>query len=287
MCKPTEGYIDAQLQERYAIFRQKSEFKKPYLEKGFPEMEYGKENPPDPDPEPWPPDPDPNPGPDPGPDPGPGPKPKPWPDPGPEPKPYPPIPPWPPFPDDEDKEKKKRKRGEDVGGCICGWDPLVCGGDDTDDTVDPGGTANLQISGGCGPYTWTVEGTGFSISQSEDWYKWETTLSADDDACGTATVTVEDACGDTCTFEIASTVGEWEYEESKASCPGCSFGYGCTTYPDYDNKTSRFQCSNWCYYCQEGSSCQGVGGCGCTPAQGCGEGQSLTCIFYATWTWVC
>ncbi len=48
--------------------------------------------------------------------------------------------------------------------CDCGSsNPLVFDSAVTDDTIAPGGTSAVGISGGCPPYTWSVSGTGYTI----------------------------------------------------------------------------------------------------------------------------
>jgi len=70
--------------------------------------------------------------------------------------------------------------------------------------------AGVYVTGGLGPYDWSVSGTGFSmLNASTDGVG--NTLLADDTACGTATITVTDYCGDTTTGYVRCTAdSHWE-----------------------------------------------------------------------------
>lgn len=80
--------------------------------------------------------------------------------------------------------------------------------DDSDDTIDREGTANVIITGGCTSYSWSVSGTGFSFANATTLAR-VNTLIADETACGTASITVTDDCGTTVTGEVRCTEGEW------------------------------------------------------------------------------
>ncbi len=86
-------------------------------------------------------------------------------------------------------------------GCVEIRVPCECGGDETpvawdygssDATIVRNGTATVVVTPGTGPYTWAVSGTGFSIPATTSGPT--NTLSADGTACGSATITVTDAC---------------------------------------------------------------------------------------------
>jgi len=68
----------------------------------------------------------------------------------------------------------------------------------------------------CPPFNWNVSGTGFHFYGVAGPTTGETeeeleiiTLYADNNACGTATITVTDSCGDTSTAYIRCTTGKW------------------------------------------------------------------------------
>ena len=60
---------------------------------------------------------------------------------------------------------------------------------------------------GLGPYTWSVAGTGFSIPATTDGV--HNVVSADNTACGPATITVTDYCGDSATGYVRCDTGFW------------------------------------------------------------------------------
>jgi len=92
--------------------------------------------------------------------------------------------------------------------CDCETKPDVAYDDDnSDDTIDRNGTATIVVKDGCPPFSWSVSGTGFSIPASSEGRT--NILSADDTACGTATITVTDHCGDSCSGYVRGTEGQW------------------------------------------------------------------------------
>lgn len=102
--------------------------------------------------------------------------------------------------------------------------------DNTPATIDPGGWIYVYLAESCGPYTWEVSGTGYSLTynQTEDGIN---ILTAASGTCGVdidafATITVTDLCGNTATAIIRSTGGQWVYTGRKS---GQSFStcYSC------------------------------------------------------------
>jgi len=92
--------------------------------------------------------------------------------------------------------------------CVCEETPNVAYDDaNSDDTIDRNGTATIVVKDGCPPFSWSVSGTGFSIPASSEGRT--NILSADDTACGTATITVTDHCGDSCSGYVRGTEGQW------------------------------------------------------------------------------
>lgn len=106
--------------------------------------------------------------------------------------------------------------------CECiGSDPDVYS---TDEEVARLGTENMWVDSGglaCPPFTWTVSGTGFSLSKATTDSDMEiNVLSADGTACGSATITVTDACGRTAIGYVRCTTGEWCYGSvASQDCP--------------------------------------------------------------------
>jgi hypothetical protein len=94
------------------------------------------------------------------------------------------------------------------GGCDCegfGWDYETSAVQ-----VNPGNECIVAVTGGphCGPFTWSVSGTGFSLEATETDSP-ANVLVADETACGTATITVTSCNGGTATGVVLSTEGQW------------------------------------------------------------------------------
>ena len=96
-------------------------------------------------------------------------------------------------------------------------------------TIGQSSEAAITVDDGCPPFSWSVAGTGYSFAQTKTQSR-SNTLITDGDACGTATITVTDDCGDTATGYVRGTTGEWiEKEEMYAYCPAGLFVSGqCT-----------------------------------------------------------
>ena len=104
----------------------------------------------------------------------------------------------------------------------------------TPDTIAPGGAISIYVAGGCGPYSWSVVGTGYTLDNAttED----GTVVNGLNSASGTcgvnygpfATVTVTDNCGDSVEFTIRSTGGSWDFGSVCDACPRPA-GNECTT----------------------------------------------------------
>jgi hypothetical protein len=112
---------------------------------------------------------------------------------------------------------------EIVGSVTCEQLPLM-----TYDWANSGQTCGrpdnvfIQISGGTPPYIWDISGTGFSI-QSVQTYGITNTVYASSAACGTATITIEDACGTQVDGSIRCTAsGVWvEIERASNGDTAC------------------------------------------------------------------
>lgn len=81
------------------------------------------------------------------------------------------------------------------------------------DTVARSATVNIGILYGVAPYDWVVAGVDFTVGSAST-SGVTNTLSAGATACGTATITVTDACGDTATGYVRCTTGTWTEIES-------------------------------------------------------------------------
>lgn len=96
-------------------------------------------------------------------------------------------------------------------------------------TVAREADATITVLGGCGDFTWSVAGTGFSFNSATTTDR-TNTLSADATACGTATITVTDACGTEITGYVRCTTGTWVQKSSTCGLTGTGTVYtsGCT-----------------------------------------------------------
>lgn len=82
----------------------------------------------------------------------------------------------------------------------------------TSGTIERNGYVDLALDSGCAPcspYTWSVSGKGFSLTNAVT----ETPsnrLRASSISCGVASVVVQDACGAMASVKVRSTYGHWE-----------------------------------------------------------------------------
>ncbi|MCK4826426.1 hypothetical protein KA005_62360, partial [bacterium] len=75
-------------------------------------------------------------------------------------------------------------------------------------TIGQSTEAAITVDDGCGPFSWSVSGTGFSFAQPNTTSR-SNTLITDGSACGSATITVTDDCGDTAEGVVRCTTGSW------------------------------------------------------------------------------
>ena len=80
------------------------------------------------------------------------------------------------------------------------------------DEINPGGSISISIIGNCPPYTWEVNGKGYSI-ESPVTQEGSNTVNSTEDACGSVTISVGDSCGEKLTEKStakSSTNGWWK-----------------------------------------------------------------------------
>ena len=143
------------------------------------------------------------------------------------------------------------------------------------ETLARNNSGPVAVLGGRSPYSWTVSGTGFSIISPT--VGKSTTLTADGTACGSATITDTDACGETVTGYVREpTFGNWINKTSGSCVFGGAYDgiVGVFYYKIVDNKRQR----------QEAVS---AGGGGCVSEATCagqcetysdGQGPHPTCL---------
>lgn len=115
--------------------------------------------------------------------------------------------------------------------CTCPSGDFAYDDGSTPDTIAPGGSITLYVSGGCPPYSWSVSGLGYTLDNAS------TTdvtngLNSASGTCGVnygpiATVTVTDDCSDSVSFGIRSTGGSgWAIQCSFGACGCGALGVG-------------------------------------------------------------
>ena len=112
------------------------------------------------------------------------------------------------------------------------WDPA------NPDEIQPNTSAKVMVTGGSPPLAWSVFGTGFSLEkvQGQDSVDHERSklLKASATACGTATISVTDKCGDSVTGYVRCTNGQWVLIEDilcgtlDGGACDCHSNYYCT-----------------------------------------------------------
>ncbi|MCK5605566.1 hypothetical protein KAR91_26975 [Candidatus Pacearchaeota archaeon] len=94
----------------------------------------------------------------------------------------------------------------------------------TPDTIAPGGTITLHMTGGKGPFAWSTSSTGYTFGKTSTAFQNNTLISASG-VCGVAydpvaDVIITDACGDAIAIEIRNTGGQWILIDSRGSYHG-------------------------------------------------------------------
>jgi len=186
------------------------------------------------------------------------------------------------------------------------------------ETIARSNSITLTVENGLAPYSWGVSGTGFTIAALTGGLS--NSLIADATACGVATVTVTDACGNSDTYEVRCTTGSWTVwsaistSNCKRSGGGTYIGLGtgdpCHAggEPQYELKQGKYwqaHCVDHCYSsyanctlpwcvghdCLTGLSCSDFGG-GVTQWNGdviycVGNNNCYGTSGYAYKTWTC
>jgi len=96
------------------------------------------------------------------------------------------------------------------------WFPAFQYDPNNPDVIDRNSSVKISVIGGIPSYTWQVSGTGFILSEGAT-KGLTNTLIANDTACGSATITVTDKRGTSCTGYIRCTEGKW-VRKSTGSC---------------------------------------------------------------------
>lgn len=94
-----------------------------------------------------------------------------------------------------------------VSGILQLQPPLAWDYEKSDDEISGGETADLVVTGGCGIYSWSVSGEGYSLNSNET-ESGANSLHADGSACGSATITVT-SCDETVEGSVRGPNGRW------------------------------------------------------------------------------
>lgn len=160
--------------------------------------------------------------------------------------------------------------------CECPSDPAFAYDSGNPTTIARETDVTITVDNGCGDYSWAVSGTGFSFVNSTT-TEGSNLLSADNTACGVATITVTDYCGIQVTGVVKCTTGQWYRcvpHWSPAGTHGpCGLGYfeyyvdqyyvygECSTGGVYGTGPFCVDCSlgggssNYCISCGGGENC--------------------------------
>lgn len=141
-------------------------------------------------------------------------------------------------------------------------------------TIGQSTEATITVDDGCGPFSWSVSGTGYSFAQPKTASR-SNTLIADGSACGTATITVTDDCADTATGYVRNTTGGWVQKSAICEMSGVgTTGDGGSTWELITGNKKQTQsvvkvgtCNDACDQCGDLCGCSGCcndGGAGCS-----------------------
>lgn len=198
----------------------------------------------------------------------------------------------------------------DVKYCSCENPSVAFSIASYDSTIDPGGSAYVTVTGGCGPYSYSVSGTGYSASGTGT----VGTISSASGTCGVeyavyVTVTAKDFCGTEKTCVIRNTGGKWTISVAPfvrcfnlpgggrcvscfhTSCAGNCTGPQLITQVDnltkwaitgYSCNCCNYGCSANCWescleWCPEGTETPPQ----CTPPGVCDQGVDV-CLNFST-----
>ena len=134
-------------------------------------------------------------------------------------------------------------------------------------TIAAPGSATIYILDGQPPFTWKVAGSGFTLASARTDVR-ANTLSATVASCGTAKISVKDACGNQTVGEVRSISGAWVFVGNVclANCLGAI--------PDGANSaTIGGQKCQQVYGLTSAGSCT-AGSCGAGIGDGCGDCSS-------------
>jgi len=115
-------------------------------------------------------------------------------------------------------------------GKVCAWDFMATNCppeiefawdyENSAETIARSANVDLYVEGGTTPFTWTVEGEGFTLAQGKTTGR-HNTLFADGSSCGAAIITVTDACDTEVVASIRNTTsGVWNLKSNDCGYAG-------------------------------------------------------------------
>jgi hypothetical protein len=183
-------------------------------------------------------------------------------------------------------ELKQAALDDCITACQCAegmaWDT-----ENSPETIVAGSSVQVFVTGGRGPYTWSVSGNGYSLLVSETVTGINQVTCAEGD-CGTdydasVSISVIDACGNTASGTLKNAEGEWVLINS---CGTLVSQEGHITYIEGIYKYIEDHCcSDIPANCShpECGSCYGTGGSSACDGAEANQG----CDGYETYEWSC
>lgn len=157
-----------------------------------------------------------------------------------------------------------------------GVDPLLWDWASSAETIGQPGSAAVYVLDGKPPFKWSVSGSGFTLAATRTSER-SNTLVADGASCGTATITVKDACGTTAVGQVRSVDGEWVSigKQCLSGCLGATpDGFGCITVGGQKCCQTYGPVTGTC----GSSSCGGINCGNCDDMDGAGKSCRAHCL---------
>ena len=186
------------------------------------------------------------------------------------------------------EELKQAALSNCLEACTTCGTPLAWGSNP--ETIAPGTSVIVEVTGGKGPFFWVASGTGFRLAQPGASDSRTNLLIAESYACGSATITVTDDCEFEAVGYVRSTTGVWCQTQY---CYPSFQGNGYTA-SIINSVTGKYRYSAyWCYLVFANpcgvTDCKIVNGVTCpTPLTPPDIGRTpCFCFFSTTDEWKC
>lgn len=171
--------------------------------------------------------------------------------------------------------------------------------DNSPETISRSTSETVYVLAGTAPYDWSVSGgSGFTLDDAQT-AGLTNTLNADASACGTAEITVVDACGyDVTGYVRCPDSGNWNAKAYECKCPGTKtsqvgvwvykvcdawrngnrYGVCGAGFSDWAGCPTGFECETCNSWCANRGSCQ---------SYGCSECVEFLCSDYGAYDHQC